>query len=88
MHVPSDPFADHPLPREPLVHCRLCGSRLIYPVGAERTGESLAIRCRCPECWSSEVVVTSPLVAAVWRRREARAAAAMHRVADELAELR
>ena len=88
MHGPTDPFAHHPLPRDPLVHCRLCGSGLIYPVGTEHRGEATVIECRCPECESLEVVVTSPLVAAVWRRREARAAAAMHRVADELAEHR
>jgi hypothetical protein len=33
-------------------------------------------------------MVTSPLVAALWRHREARAADAMHRLADTLEEQR
>jgi hypothetical protein len=82
-----DPFADHPLPREPIVRC-LCGSGLNHLVGCVQEGDSAVIECRCPDCERHEVMVTSPLVAAVWRHREARAADAMHRLADVLAAQR
>jgi hypothetical protein len=81
-----DPFADHPLPCQPLVSCSGCGSGLIYPIDCVRQGRDIVIGCRCPECEQHEVVLTSPLVAAVWRRREEGADAAMHRLADLLAE--
>jgi hypothetical protein len=87
VETPPDPFADHPLPREPVVRC-LCGSGLIYPTACSEEEGSAVIECRCPECERREVMVTSPLVAALWRHREARAADAMHRLADTLEEQR
>ena len=85
MHAPLDPFAHHPLPREPLVRCS-CGSGLLYPIGWGLERGSAVVECRCPECGLCDVVVTSPLVAVVWRRREARVADAMHRLAEVLEE--
>jgi ribosomal protein S27E len=86
VHSPADPFADHPLPREPLVHCPACGSGLIYPLECSFDGQSTEIECRCPECEHIEVIVTSPLIAVVWRMRDARAAEAMAHLADALAD--
>jgi hypothetical protein len=86
VHFSADPYADHPLPREPLVRCLVCESGLIYPLDCWFDGQSTQIECRCPECEHVEVLVTSPLVAAVWRTREARAAEAMSALADALAE--
>jgi hypothetical protein len=86
--ISSDPFADHPLPSEPIVHCPLCGSGLIYPVGCCHDGQATEIECRCPECEHTEVMLTSPIVAAVWRLRDARIAEAMSALADVLADER
>jgi hypothetical protein len=81
----ADPFADHPLPKEPLVHCPACGSGLIYPVTCTLGGPSAEIECRCPDCEYADVLVTSPLVAALWERRNVRASRAMSHLADAIA---
>jgi hypothetical protein len=82
-----DPFDDRPLPdARAIAHCRLCGSGLIYPVHSTEHDGRAVIECRCPECEHVHRVVTSPIIAALWRRRDARIAAAMARLADELAQ--
>jgi hypothetical protein len=81
-----DPFADHPLPSDPIVRCPVCGSGLIYPLACCHDGGATEIECHCPECEQTEVIVTSPIVAAVWLLRDARVAEAMSELADVLAD--
>lgn len=85
MQSVADPFADHPLPKEPIVHCPACGSGLIYPVSCTLAPPSAEIECRCPDCEYVDVLVTSPLIAALWERRNVRASRAMTRLADAIA---
>jgi ribosomal protein S27E len=83
---PADPFPHCHLPQEPLVHCPVCGGGLIYPLPACDGASAGEVECRCPDCEHTGVVVTTPLVAAVWRRRSERAAAAMWCLAEAITE--
>jgi hypothetical protein len=83
---PADPFPHCQLPQEPLVHCPVCGSGLIYPLPPCDRVSAGEVECRCPDCEHTGVVVTTPLVAAVWRRRSERAAAAMWCLAEAITE--
>jgi ribosomal protein S27E len=83
---PSDPFPDCRLsPEQALVRCPACGSGLIYPLARRGDGRYAEIECRCPDCEETTVMVTSALVAVVWERRNARAAAALTRLAESIA---
>ena len=79
-------FTGRPRPREPIVGC-LCGSGLIRPTHARRR-EDRGWPNAGLDCERLEVMGTSPLVAAVWRHCEVRAADAMHGLADTLREQR
>jgi hypothetical protein len=81
---PADPFPYLQLPQEPLVLCPVCGSGLIYPLPSRRGDAAGEVECRCPDCEHSGLVVTTPLVAAIWRRRSHRACAAMWRLAEAI----
>jgi DNA-directed RNA polymerase subunit RPC12/RpoP len=81
---PADPFPHLQLPQEPLVHCPECGSGLLYPLSSRDGDAAGEVECRCPECEHTGVVMTTPLVAAVWRRRSERASAAMWSLAEAI----
>jgi hypothetical protein len=55
----------------------VCGSGLIYPLPSRRGDAPGEVECRCPDCEHIGLVLTTPLVAALWRRRSERASAAM-----------
>jgi hypothetical protein len=73
------------LPQERLVLCPACGSGLIYPLSHEESGSVGEVESRCPDCERTGLVVMTPLVAAIWRRRSERASAATTSLAHAIA---
>jgi hypothetical protein len=72
--------------RKPLVRCPCCTSRLIYAIDTAGYDDEVILNRRCPECEHRDSVVTSPLAAAVWYRRDTRIMRDLHELADSLAE--
>ena len=70
---------------KPLVRCPRCASGLIYPLACEPSAAGVVLVRRCPECEHRDEIETTPFVAEVWRRRDARIGRRLSAYADALA---
>jgi hypothetical protein len=70
----------------PLVHCRVCSSALLQPLGAAGPIDGLSIvSCFCPDCECTDVVVAEELAVELWLLRAERLMASLEAAADALA---
>ena len=70
----------------PLVHCRVCSSALLQPLGVAGPLDGLSlVSCYCPDCECSDVVVAEELAAELWLLRGERLTASLEATADALA---
>ncbi len=70
----------------PIVHCRVCASPLLQPLGVAGPIDGLSVvSCYCPDCECSDVVVAEELAVELWLLREERLAVSLEASADALA---
>jgi ribosomal protein S27E len=70
----------------PIVHCRVCSSALLQPLGVAGPVDGLSVvSCYCPDCEWSDVIVAEALAVELWLLRNDRLTGCLEAMADALA---